>query len=91
MVSVRHGESDVLRRVRAELDAGTDAARHGPAGVLYRAADLVVDGYEEAIDYIDEDVDEIESQVFASDETTTPSASTSSSARSPSSAGRSCR
>jgi magnesium transporter len=70
VVTVRHGESDVLRRVRAELDAGTgQASPHGPSWVLYRAADLVVDGYEEAITHIDGDVDEIESEVFASDET----------------------
>jgi magnesium transporter len=70
VVTVRHGESDVLRRVRAELDSGTgQASPHGPSWVLYRAADLVVDGYEEAITNIDGDVDEIESEVFASDET----------------------
>jgi magnesium transporter len=70
VVSVRHGESDVLRRIRAELDSGTgQASPHGPSWVLYRAADLVVDGYEEAITHIDGDVDEIESEVFASDET----------------------
>jgi magnesium transporter len=70
VVTVRHGESDVLRRVRAELDSGTgQASPHGPSWVLYRAADLVVDGYEEAITHIDGDVDEIESEVFASDET----------------------
>lgn len=67
VVTVRHGESDVLRRVRAELDGGnSELQRHGPTGVLYRTADLVVDGYEEAIDYINEDVDDIESQVFGS-------------------------
>ena len=33
--------------------------------MLYRTADLVVDGYEEAID-INDDVDEIEAQVFGS-------------------------
>ena len=66
VVTVRHGTSDVLRRVRAELDAGDpDVVRHGPTRVLYRAADLVVDGYEEAITYINDDVDEIESQVFS--------------------------
>jgi magnesium transporter len=70
VVTVRHGESDVLRRVRAELDSGTgQASPHGPSWVLYRAADLVVDGYEEAITHIDDDLDEIESEVFASDET----------------------
>ena len=67
LVTVRHGESDVLRRVREELDRGnSNLLDHGPTGVLYRAADLVVDGYEEAIGYINEDVDDIEAQVFAS-------------------------
>ncbi len=66
VVTVRHGRSDVLQRVRQELDAGSPGLlRHGPTGVLYRTADLVVDGYESAIGYINEDVDEIESQVFA--------------------------
>jgi magnesium transporter len=85
VVTVRHGQSDVLRRVRSELDRGdsellahgrrvrseldrgnSELLAHGPTGVLYRASDLVVDGYEEAITYINEDVDEIESQVFGS-------------------------
>jgi magnesium transporter len=67
VVTVRHGESDVLRRVRAELDAGSSKLhQHGPTGLLYRTADLVVDGYEEAIEFINEDVDEIETQVFGS-------------------------
>ncbi len=68
VVSVRHGESDVLRRVRAEFDAGSDLLVHGATGVLYRAADLVVDGYEETIELINHDVDEIELQVFGADE-----------------------
>jgi magnesium transporter len=67
VVTVRHGQSDVLRRVRSELDRNdSELLTHGPTGVLYRAADLVVDGYEKAITYINEDVDEIESQVFGS-------------------------
>jgi magnesium transporter len=69
VVTVRHGESDVLHRVRKELDRGNSKLlEHGPTGVLYRTADLVVDGYEEAIDYINSDVDDIETQVFGSDE-----------------------
>ena len=65
VVTVRHGESDILRQVRSELDAGdSELLQHGPTGLLYRTADLVVDGYEDAISSIDEDVDEIESQVF---------------------------
>jgi magnesium transporter len=67
VVTVRHGQSDVLRRVRSDLDRDdSELLTHGPTGVLYRAADLVVDGYEEAIAYINEDVDAIESQVFSS-------------------------
>ncbi len=68
VVTVRHGDSDVLRRVRAEFDEGSDLLVHGPAAVLYRAADLVVDAYEETISLINDDVDEIELQVFGDDE-----------------------
>jgi len=65
VVTVRHGDSDVLGRVRRELDdGGTALFAHGPTGVLYRTMDLAVDGYEEAIACIDQDVDEIEMQVF---------------------------
>ncbi|MFC8190163.1 magnesium and cobalt transport protein CorA [Cellulomonas sp. NPDC057328] len=65
VVTVRHGQGDVLRRVREELDRGEGpAATFGPAGVLYRAADLVVDGYELALGDIDVDVDDIEARVF---------------------------
>ncbi len=65
VVTVRHGESDVLRRVREALDGDQpDVAAAGPADVLYRAADLVVDDYERAIASIDDDVAEIEAQVF---------------------------
>ncbi len=66
VVTVRHGDTDVLRQVRTELDSGAgDLPARGPLGVLYRAADLVVDQYEHAVEGITEDVDEIESQVFS--------------------------
>ncbi len=69
VVTVRHGESEVLTRVRQELDrGGSDLIGYGPSAVLYRAADLVVDAYEEAIGFINEDVDEVESRVFGTDE-----------------------
>jgi magnesium transporter len=65
VVTVRHGDSDVLRHVRTELDSAVDdALGFGPATVLYRAADLVVDGYEEALEHINGDFDDIEAQVF---------------------------
>ena len=65
VVSVRHGRTGLLTRVRRELDAG----RHpsdltGPTAVLYRVADLIVDQYSEVARAIDDDVAEIEAQVF---------------------------
>jgi len=66
VVTVRHGESDVLSRVRAELDSCSAALmEHSATGLLHRTLDLVVDGYEETLGFIDEDVDQIESQVFS--------------------------
>lgn len=66
VLTVRHGDSDVLERVRRELDEGLapEVLAFGPTAVLYRAADLVVDEYEEALGHIDLDVDIIETQVF---------------------------
>ncbi|WP_213284205.1 magnesium and cobalt transport protein CorA [Cellulomonas hominis] len=65
VVSVRHGEGGVLRQVRSELDAGVPPEEDfGPAGVLYRTADRVVDAYEVALEHIDLDVDDIERLVF---------------------------
>lgn len=68
VVTVRHGESDVLARVRQDFEGGHLLLDHGPTSVLYRAADLAVDGYEEILDLIGIDVDEIELQVFGPDE-----------------------
>jgi magnesium transporter len=64
VVSVRNGVSDVLRRVREEMDAGSDLLEMGPTAVLYRAMALVVDGYDDTIDKVDDDMDRIEEQVF---------------------------
>jgi magnesium transporter len=69
VVTVRHGISSVLAEVRKELDrAGPELLSYGPAGVLYRAADRIVDEYENAIAQISEDVEEIEVQVFSGDD-----------------------
>jgi magnesium transporter len=67
VITVRHSASDVLRRVRAELDAPgsvPQADRHRPCWVLYRATDLVVDEYKEIPRLLNEDMDEVELQVF---------------------------
>jgi magnesium transporter len=65
VVSVRHGSTTVLARVRSELDGGHFPSQlHGPTAVLHRAADLIVDEYMEVTKSIDDDVAEIEAQVF---------------------------
>jgi magnesium transporter len=69
VVTVRHGESTVPSSVRAELDHNSDLLRHGPGVVLYRIADLVVDGYAEVIDAVGDDIDDIEARVFSGDRT----------------------
>lgn len=69
VVTVRHGPTETLANLRAELDAGSTATALGPSGVLYRIADLVVDQYEQVIESINTDVDEIEEQVFENDRT----------------------
>ncbi|WP_225755323.1 magnesium and cobalt transport protein CorA [Actinotalea sp. Marseille-Q4924] len=70
VITVRHGHSDVLTAVRAELDGGAHPllTDFGPSLVLYRAADLVVDGYERVLEAIGADVDEIEEEVFGAGE-----------------------
>jgi magnesium transporter len=69
VVTARHGTSDVLTRVRRELDdPNTDLPDFGPSVVLYRAADLVVDQYESVVDDLEVDVDQIEDEVFGSED-----------------------
>ena len=64
VVAVRHGDSDVLRRVRAWADSGETVIRNGPYSILYRVTDLVVDQYEEALEQLGIDIDDLEGQVF---------------------------
>jgi magnesium transporter len=64
VVTVRHGETDVLRRVIDELDDPAPAPQ-SPWEVLAVVARLVVEGYEAALDGLNVDVDEIEEAVFA--------------------------
>lgn len=64
VVIVRHGPSNVLRRVRRDVDAGLVDVPHGAISVLYRVLDRVVDDYELAIEQIEAEVDDIEALVF---------------------------
>ncbi|WP_396134578.1 magnesium and cobalt transport protein CorA [Cellulomonas sp. ATA003] len=64
ILTVRHGETDVPAQVRRDLEADPELLAHGPAAVLYRCLDLVVDEYLSIVGSIGVDVDEIEDQVF---------------------------
>jgi magnesium transporter len=64
IVTVRHGVTDVPATVRHELEADPSLLAHGPASVLYRCLDLVVDEYLAVVVAMGDDVDEIEERVF---------------------------
>jgi magnesium transporter len=65
VVTVRHGNSTALSKVRKALEDDADCLCWGPASVLYAVADLVVDDYLVVTRGLDNDVDEIEEQVFS--------------------------
>jgi magnesium transporter len=65
VITVRHGGTDVPSRARHDLEADPALLVHGPASVLHRVLDLVVDDYLDVVDAIEVDVDEIEEQVFS--------------------------
>jgi magnesium transporter len=69
VITVRHGESAVPANVRTALDQDSELLRHGPGVVLYRMADLIVDGYLDVIKDVNEDIDDIETLVFSADRT----------------------
>jgi magnesium transporter len=65
VITVRHGGTEVPSRARQDLEADPALLTHGPASVLHRVLDLVVDDYLDVVDAIEVDVDEIEAQVFS--------------------------
>jgi magnesium transporter len=69
LVTVRHGDSALLDRVRRawEVDP-SDTADRAPAVLLYRIADAVVDDYEAILADIQSDVDDVEETVFGGDD-----------------------
>jgi magnesium transporter len=69
VVTVRHGDSAVLDRVRAgwEADPGHTAGP-APGAVLHLVADAVVDDYEEVLADLQTAVDDVEEAVFGGDD-----------------------
>lgn len=67
VITVRHGDNEVVGRVRQQLDHPSKLLHGGPSAVLYRLLDEVVDGYAEVASNVEVDVGEIEAQVFGGD------------------------
>ena len=67
MVTVQHGNSDVLAPVRKRLEGMPELLRHGPSAVLYAVCDAVVDDYEEIAHDVEQHLEDLERQVFASE------------------------
>jgi magnesium transporter len=67
VVTVRHGHTRALHKVRLRLEQTPDLLRHGPGAVFYAVLDRVVDDYGFVLDALDHDVDQIEDRVFTAD------------------------
>ncbi|HSN42564.1 MAG TPA: magnesium and cobalt transport protein CorA, partial [Propionibacteriaceae bacterium] len=65
IITVRHGGSPDLSRVRRRLESDPDMLGQGPEGVLYAILDAVVDGYAPVLAGLANDIDEIEDEVFS--------------------------
>lgn len=68
VVTVRHGATDVLARVRHRVDVSATPLPLGPVSVLYEVLDRVVDEYEVVVETLSGDSDDIESRVFGGDD-----------------------
>ena len=67
IITVRHGGSPDLARVRRRLENDATLLRLGPEAVLYAILDAVVDGYAPVVSGLENDIDEIETEVFSGD------------------------
>ena len=67
LITVRHGETDVLAEVRRDIATAPEELRCGPIGVLHAIVDRVVDEYAVVVRSLDVDVDEVEQRVFSPD------------------------
>ena len=64
VVTVRHGDSPDLNRVRRRMESDPELLRRGTEAILYAILDRVVDDYKPVVRGLEHDIDEIESQVF---------------------------
>ncbi|MBL7502424.1 magnesium/cobalt transporter CorA [Frankia sp. CNm7] len=64
VITVRHGDTPDLARVRLRMESEPDLLARGPEAVLYAILDRVVDDYGPVVDGLEHDIDEIETEVF---------------------------
>ncbi|HUP87465.1 MAG TPA: magnesium/cobalt transporter CorA [Acidimicrobiales bacterium] len=65
LITVRHGETEVLADVRREIVDAPEELKCGPIGVLHAILDRVVDHYSDVLVDLDVDIDDVEKQVFS--------------------------
>jgi magnesium transporter len=65
VITVRHGLGCDLPGLRRELEQDPERLAMGPAEVLHRVVDHVVDNYEVAATALEEDIDELQVAVFS--------------------------
>jgi magnesium transporter len=67
LITVRHGDTTELHDVRTEVEQRPELLKKGPAAVLYRIVDRIVDDYEPVLAGVEDDIEEVEEQVFSHD------------------------
>lgn len=65
IITVRHGGSPDLSRVRRRMETDAEMLARGPEAVLYAILDAVVDGYVPVLAGLANDIEEIEDEVFS--------------------------
>lgn len=65
IMTVRRGDNTPLRSLRQELEADPQDLSIGPAFVLYKILDRVVDEYSRVVMDFDIDIDEVEDEIFS--------------------------
>jgi magnesium transporter len=69
LITVRHGDTTELHDVRTEVEQRPELLKKGPAAVLYRIVDRIVDDYEPVLAGVEDDIEEVEEQVFSPERT----------------------
>jgi magnesium transporter len=64
LVTVHDGRSRSIKRVGEVCEKGRHVLKEGPAALLHRIIDGMVDNYRPEVDELDEWIDEVEQQVF---------------------------